>query len=55
LSAPLPELAPSYLHMYANRLLRSAHRAQELVVYDFLCRLYDARAARVHACDRHGG
>jgi thiopeptide-type bacteriocin biosynthesis protein len=55
LSAPLPELAPSYLHMHTNRLLRSAHRAQELVVYDFLCRLYDARAARVQACDRHGG
>src|SRR5262249_7401824 len=40
LSVPLTELAPSYLHMHANRLLRSAHRAQELVLYDFLARLY---------------
>jgi thiopeptide-type bacteriocin biosynthesis protein len=46
LSAPLIELASSYLHMHANRLLRSAHRAQELVLYDFLDRLYQSRAAR---------
>jgi thiopeptide-type bacteriocin biosynthesis protein len=46
LSVPLTELAPSYLHMHANRLLRSAHRAQELVLYDFLDRLYESRAAR---------
>jgi lantibiotic biosynthesis protein len=46
LSAPLTELAPSYLHMHANRLLRSAHRAQELVLYDFLSRLYDSQAVR---------
>ena len=39
LSVPITELAPGYLHMHANRLLRSAHRAQELVLYDFLCRL----------------
>jgi thiopeptide-type bacteriocin biosynthesis protein len=44
--APLTELAPSYLHMHANRLLRSAHRAQELVLYDFLARLYESQAAR---------
>jgi thiopeptide-type bacteriocin biosynthesis protein len=47
LSLPLAELAPSYMHMHANRLLRSAHRAQELVLYDFLCRLYESQAARV--------
>jgi thiopeptide-type bacteriocin biosynthesis protein len=47
LSLPLTELAPSYLHMHANRLLRSAQRAQELVLYDFLCRLYNSRAARM--------
>jgi thiopeptide-type bacteriocin biosynthesis protein len=46
LTVPLPELAVSYLHMHANRLLRSAHRAQELVLYDFLSRLYESRAAR---------
>jgi hypothetical protein len=27
-------------------VLRSAHRAQELVLFDFLCRLYESRAAR---------
>jgi hypothetical protein len=32
LSVPLTELAPKYLHMHANLLLRSAHRAQEVVV-----------------------
>jgi thiopeptide-type bacteriocin biosynthesis protein len=46
LSRPLTELAPSYLHMHANRLLRSAHRAQELVLYDFLTRSYQSQAAR---------
>ncbi len=46
LSVPLTELAPSYLHMHANRVLRSAHRAQELVLYDFLGRLYQSQAAR---------
>jgi thiopeptide-type bacteriocin biosynthesis protein len=46
LTVPLPELAVSYLHMHANRVLRSAHRAQELVLYDFLARLYESRAAR---------
>ncbi len=36
LSVPLTELAVSYMHMHANRMLRSAQRAQELVLYDFL-------------------
>jgi thiopeptide-type bacteriocin biosynthesis protein len=46
LSRSLTELAPSYLHMHANRLLRSAHRAQELFLYDFLARSYESQAAR---------
>jgi thiopeptide-type bacteriocin biosynthesis protein len=46
LTLPIVELAPSYLHMHANRLLRSAARAQELVIYDFLERIYQGRAAR---------
>ena len=49
LSRPLLELTPSYLHMHANRLLRSAHRAQELVLYDFLARLYESQVARAPA------
>jgi hypothetical protein len=39
LTVPLPELAVSYLHKHANRVLRSANRAQELGLYDFLARL----------------
>lgn len=46
LSAPLPDLAPSYLHMHANRLFPSAQRAHELVLYDFLLRYYRSQAAR---------
>jgi thiopeptide-type bacteriocin biosynthesis protein len=46
LSVSLAELAVSYIHMHANRLLRSAHRAQELVLYDFLARLYQSQLAR---------
>jgi thiopeptide-type bacteriocin biosynthesis protein len=42
----LPDLASSHLHMHANRLLRSEQRAQELVLYDFLLRLYDSESAR---------
>src|SRR5205814_10507196 len=34
LGLPLTELAPSYVHMHANRLLRSAHRAHAGVLYD---------------------
>jgi thiopeptide-type bacteriocin biosynthesis protein len=43
LTRPFTVLVPSYLHMHANRLLRSAHRVQELVLYDFLSRLYDSQ------------
>ena len=46
LSVSLPELAASYMHMHANRLLRSSQRAQEMVIYDFLARLYESRLAR---------
>src|SRR5205814_344848 len=43
LTAPVSDLASSYLHMHANRLLRSSQRAQEMVLYDFLARLYQSR------------
>ncbi|HEX7318357.1 MAG TPA: lantibiotic dehydratase [Pyrinomonadaceae bacterium] len=46
LSLTLQELALSYAHMHVNRLLPSSQREHELFVYDFLARLYDARAAR---------
>ena len=49
LSQPLSDMAPSYIHMHVNRLLRSAQRAHELVFYDFLARLYDSQLARGEA------
>ncbi|MDQ3875106.1 MAG: lantibiotic dehydratase, partial [Actinomycetota bacterium] len=49
LSVSLDELLWSYAHMHANRLLRGAHRAQELVVYDLLDRVYASRLARAAA------
>jgi hypothetical protein len=42
----LTDVAMSYAHMHVNRLLRSAQRAQELVVYELLDRVYSSRAAR---------
>jgi thiopeptide-type bacteriocin biosynthesis protein len=46
LTRTLPDLATSFAHMHVNRLLRGAHRAQELVIYDFLKLLYVSKAAR---------
>jgi thiopeptide-type bacteriocin biosynthesis protein len=49
LSATLADIALSYAHMHVNRLLRSAQRAQELVLYELLDRAYSARAGRQSA------
>jgi thiopeptide-type bacteriocin biosynthesis protein len=46
LSATLADVAMSYAHMHVNRLLRSAQRAQELVLYELLDRAYSAQAGR---------
>ncbi|MCW5805635.1 MAG: lantibiotic dehydratase [Deltaproteobacteria bacterium] len=46
LGARFDDLAGSLVHMHCNRLLHASHRAQELVLYDFLRRLHDARRAR---------
>jgi thiopeptide-type bacteriocin biosynthesis protein len=46
LTHTLAELAPSYIHMHVNRLIRSAQRAHELVLYDLLVRLYESKVAR---------
>ncbi|WP_205127074.1 lantibiotic dehydratase [Paenibacillus ginsengarvi] len=43
----IDQLAASFIHMYVNRLLRSAHRAQELVLYDYLARVYESWSARM--------
>ncbi|MGH9005289.1 MAG: thiopeptide-type bacteriocin biosynthesis protein, partial [Acidimicrobiia bacterium] len=46
LSASMTDIAMSYAHMHVNRLLRSAQRAQELVLYELLDRAYSAQAGR---------
>jgi thiopeptide-type bacteriocin biosynthesis protein len=46
LTVSLPELAMSLAHLHVNRVLRSAQRAQELVIYEMLGRAYRSRAAR---------
>ncbi len=47
LSRPLADMAWCYAHMHDNRMLRAAHRAQELVIYDLLRRCYESALARV--------
>jgi thiopeptide-type bacteriocin biosynthesis protein len=46
LSTTLADIARSHAHMHVNRLLRSAQRAQELVLYELLDRAYSAQAGR---------
>jgi thiopeptide-type bacteriocin biosynthesis protein len=46
LTHTIVELVPSYIHMHVNRLIRSAARAHELVLYDLLARLYEGQVAR---------
>ena len=46
LATSLLDLASSLLHMHVNRMLVSDHRAQELVLHDFLSRLYSSHLAR---------
>ncbi|MEK6336395.1 MAG: lantibiotic dehydratase [Acidobacteriota bacterium] len=41
------DLMPHYIHMHANRLLRNAHRPQELVLYHLLTRLYESQLKTV--------
>lgn len=46
LSRPLAELVPDYLHLSANRLSRSAGEEHEIVIYDYLVRIYRSLLAR---------
>ena len=46
LSATMTDIAMSCAHMHANRLLRSARRAQELVLYELLDRVYSSQVGR---------
>jgi thiopeptide-type bacteriocin biosynthesis protein len=50
---PIHDLVKSYIHMHVNRVLRYAHRAQEVVLYDMLRRHLDGVSAR--ARQRAGG
>ena len=52
LSVPVAELAKSFIHMHANRCLRSAPRPHELVLYDFLDRCYTSQVARARQPSR---
>jgi len=45
-AASLQSLASDFVHLHINRILRSSHQAQELVIYDLLARLYASRLAR---------
>ncbi|HZI12847.1 MAG TPA: lantibiotic dehydratase [Myxococcus sp.] len=47
LTVPVEALAGSFLHMHVNRVLPADQRAQELILYDFLSRLYRSRQARM--------
>ncbi len=46
LAESLPGLAASFCHMHINRVLRSAHRFQELVLYELLDRAYRSQLAQ---------
>jgi thiopeptide-type bacteriocin biosynthesis protein len=46
LTQTVADLTPSLIHMHVNRMIRSAARAHEMVLYDFLYLLYESRAAR---------
>jgi thiopeptide-type bacteriocin biosynthesis protein len=46
LDIPLADLTASHLHMQINRMLCAPTLAEELMIYDFLARLYDGRIAR---------
>jgi thiopeptide-type bacteriocin biosynthesis protein len=48
-SVSLSQLCGSFIHLHANRLLRSAQRAQEFAIYFFLDRLYESIDARKKA------
>lgn len=46
LTVSVEDLANSVIHMFINRVMRSSQRTHELVIYEFLARLYDSQCAR---------
>ena len=55
LTVPIAELATSFVHMHVNRLLRSSHRRQETILYEFLVRHYERLARRPQPDVERGG
>ncbi len=51
LTLPLTDLAPSFAHMFNNRLLRAEGRSHERVIYDFLYHLNRSRTLRHNKSD----
>jgi thiopeptide-type bacteriocin biosynthesis protein len=49
LTVSLDEVLCTYVHMHVNRVLRGPSPRHELLVYEFLARLYKARLARERA------
>lgn len=49
LEATVEAMAPSYLHMHVNRMIRAEARAHELVLYEMLHRNYHAEIGRARA------
>jgi thiopeptide-type bacteriocin biosynthesis protein len=45
------DLASSFVHMHVNRMIRSAARAHELVLYEMLAQVYASRSARARVRD----
>ncbi len=52
LQRPLRDIVPSLVHMHVNRMIRTAANQHELVIYDFLERLYASRLARQRRSSR---
>jgi len=46
LEIELDFLISSYIHMLMNRLFRTKNRMHEMVIYDFMFRIYNSRCAR---------
>lgn len=46
LTVSVQELVENVVHLHVNRVMRVAQNSQELVIFDFLTRLYDSRKAR---------
>jgi lantibiotic biosynthesis protein len=46
ISVPIPELVKSFAHMHVNRIMRAGANEHEVILYDFLFRIYDSELKR---------